>query len=189
MKKMITVLLFGAALAVTGCKKDDSTSSGTGTASGTAMKKPVAGTGTATASGTAAATGTASGTASGTAAPAAGGATGIAECDDYMAQMDAMGKCSKMPDASKAAMQQGADAIKQSVDAWKQAGSPDAAKAGLVQGCKLGADALKQSLSAIGLLVAFMALYIDNDGHGRMPSFRHAPRSHEADLFEPRSLV
>ena len=39
------------------------------------------------------------------------------------------------------------------------------------------------------LFVAFMALYIDNDGHGRMPSFRHAPRSHEADLFEPRSLV
>ena len=40
-----------------------------------------------------------------------------------------------------------------------------------------------------GLFVAFMAMYIDNDGHGRMPSFRHAPRSHEADLFEPRSLV
>ena len=39
------------------------------------------------------------------------------------------------------------------------------------------------------LFVAFMAMYIDNDGHRRMPSFRHAPRSHEADLFEPRSLV
>ena len=39
------------------------------------------------------------------------------------------------------------------------------------------------------LFVAFMAMYIDNDGHGRMPSFRQAPRSHEADLFEPRSLV
>ena len=32
-------------------------------------------------------------------------------------------------------------------------------------------------------------VFIDNDGYGRMPSFRHAPRSHEADLFEPRSLV
>jgi hypothetical protein len=39
------------------------------------------------------------------------------------------------------------------------------------------------------LFVAFLAVYIDNDGHGRMPAFRHPPRSHEADLFEPRSLV
>jgi hypothetical protein len=39
------------------------------------------------------------------------------------------------------------------------------------------------------LFVAFLAVYIDNDGHGQMPAFRHPPRSHEADLFEPRSLV
>ena len=39
------------------------------------------------------------------------------------------------------------------------------------------------------LFVAFMVVYIDNDGHGRMPEFRHPPRSHYADAFEPRSLV
>ncbi|MET1061060.1 MAG: hypothetical protein ABWX84_15775 [Nocardioides sp.] len=39
------------------------------------------------------------------------------------------------------------------------------------------------------LFVAFLAVFIDNDGHGRMPAFRHPPRSHEADAFEPRSLV
>jgi hypothetical protein len=39
------------------------------------------------------------------------------------------------------------------------------------------------------LFVAFMVVYIDNDGHGRMPEFRHPPRSHHADVFEPRTLV
>jgi hypothetical protein len=44
-------------------------------------------------------------------------------------------------------------------------------------------------LLVIALFTAFVTVFIDNDGYGRMPSFRHAPRSHEADLFEPRSLV
>ena len=41
-------------------------------------------------------------------------------------------------------------------------------------------------LLLLSLFVAFLTVYIDNDGHGRMPAFRHPPRSHEADLFEPR---
>ena len=36
---------------------------------------------------------------------------------------------------------------------------------------------------------AFMVAFIDNDGHGRMPAFRHPPRSHHADMFERRELV
>ena len=44
-------------------------------------------------------------------------------------------------------------------------------------------------LLATSLFVAFLVAYIDNDGHGRMPEVKHPLRSHEADLFEPRSLV
>lgn len=79
-----------------------------------------------------------------------GAATGIQECDDYAAALKKLGDCAKIPDASKQAMAQGADAVKQSVDAWKQAGSPEAAKAGLQQGCKAGADAIAQTLSSVG---------------------------------------
>jgi hypothetical protein len=58
----------------------------------------------------------------------------------------------------------------------------------------LDADSINAMIIAFLLLlaslfVAFMAVYIDNDGHGRMPAFRHPPRSHEADAFERRSLV
>ena len=44
-------------------------------------------------------------------------------------------------------------------------------------------------LLSAALYTAFMVVYIDNDGHGRLPTFRHPPRSHPADAFEPRSLV
>jgi hypothetical protein len=36
---------------------------------------------------------------------------------------------------------------------------------------------------------AFLATFIDNDGYGRLPAFRHPPRSHHADMFERRELV
>ena len=39
------------------------------------------------------------------------------------------------------------------------------------------------------LYAAFLAAFIDNDGHGRMPSFRHPPRSHYADMFERHEFV
>ena len=44
-------------------------------------------------------------------------------------------------------------------------------------------------LLSAALFTAFMVVYIDNDGHGRMPEVKHPLRSHHADAFEPRSLV
>ena len=37
--------------------------------------------------------------------------------------------------------------------------------------------------------LAFLIAFIDNDGHGRMPAFRHPPRSHHTDIFEHRTIV
>jgi hypothetical protein len=41
-------------------------------------------------------------------------------------------------------------------------------------------------LAAYGL---FLAAFIHNDGYGRRDGYRHPPRSHHPDIFEPHSSV
>jgi len=79
-----------------------------------------------------------------------GGVTGIVECDDYLHTLDVLQQCSKMPDAAKQGMGQAADAIKQSIDAWKQSGSGQAGHDALSESCKSGADAVRQAITAVG---------------------------------------
>jgi hypothetical protein len=69
-----------------------------------------------------------------------GGEIGVAECDEYITKMRAC--LDKMPAEAKAATQQG---FEQSIAAWKQAASNEAAKAGLATGCKSALDALAQN--------------------------------------------
>ena len=69
-----------------------------------------------------------------------GGEIGVAECDEYVTKMRAC--LDKMPAEAKAASQSG---FEQSINAWKQAASNEAAKPGLASACKSALDALAQN--------------------------------------------
>ena len=69
-----------------------------------------------------------------------GGEIGVAECDEYVTKMRAC--LDKMPAEAKAASQSG---FEQSINAWKQAASNEASKAGLASACKSALDALAQN--------------------------------------------
>jgi hypothetical protein len=74
-------------------------------------------------------------------APApAGDSIGIAECDDYVTKMRAC--IEKMPAEVQAATKSSFD---QSIAAWKQAATNEAAKSGVQTACKTAADALAQN--------------------------------------------
>ena len=88
---------------------------------------------------------------------AAGGSTDFAEiqgippsCEDYRQTLMKLSNCSKFPEASRKAL---ADGWKAMTDAWKMTSSntvpPEAVKA-MDDGCKQGADALKQAGTAMG---------------------------------------
>ncbi len=79
------------------------------------------------------------------AAPAAGGTavtTGVEECDKLIEQYM---KCDKLPQQSRDAFMQGAEAWKKSIEA-----GGDAAKTALADSCKQAAEASKQALAAVG---------------------------------------
>jgi len=80
-----------------------------------------------------------------TAAPAAGN-TGIAECDEYRAEVEKLAKCDKIPQQARDAMKQGFDSASA---AWKDlASAPKEAKDAAASACKSGTDAVKQALAA-----------------------------------------
>jgi hypothetical protein len=81
-----------------------------------------------------------------TAAAPAGGSTGIAECDDYRAEMEKIAKCDKIPQQARDTMKQGFDAASA---AWKDlASAPKEAKDAAASACKSAADAAKTALAA-----------------------------------------
>lgn len=67
-----------------------------------------------------------------------------AECNDYKAAIEKLSTCDKMPKESRDAMK---SAFDQASTSW--AGLPAEAKASLATACKAGADAVKQSASAM----------------------------------------
>jgi hypothetical protein len=79
--------------------------------------------------------------------PAEGGgaaaSTGIPECDEYRAAVEALGKCDKIPEATRKQMK---DAFDQAAGAW--ASLPAEGKAAAATGCKTAADATKQAAAA-----------------------------------------
>jgi hypothetical protein len=84
-------------------------------------------------------------------APAAGGeASGIAECDAYMATFDKYMACDKVPQQAKDASKQGVDAMKQGWAMLKDPNVPAESKKAAADACKAGEDALKQSATALG---------------------------------------
>ena len=121
MRKFLFVLSF-AALAMVGCKKEGEMAPATETKKEPMMAEEAK-----------------KDTPAEAAAPS-GGEIGIAECDEYVTKMRAC--LEKMPAEAKAATQQG---FEQSITAWKQAASNEAAKAGLASGCKSALDALAQN--------------------------------------------
>ena len=84
-------------------------------------------------------------------APAGGGAaaaTGLAECDAYIAAVEKFVTCDTVPQASRDATKQGLDGMKA---AWGDtAGMPEEAKKAANDSCKQATDALKQGASAMG---------------------------------------
>ncbi len=77
---------------------------------------------------------------------AAGDGTGVPECDDYINKYMSCLK-DKVPEANRAAMEQGLNTMK---DAWKKAAETEAGKAGLANACKMAMDAASKSMEAFG---------------------------------------
>ena|SRR5687768_849981 len=69
-----------------------------------------------------------------------GDSIGVPECDEYATKMRAC--LDKMPAETQAASKTG---FEQSMAAWKQAASNEAAKPGLASACKAALDALAQN--------------------------------------------
>jgi hypothetical protein len=75
--------------------------------------------------------------------PASGDKVGVAECDDYIAKMEAC--LSKLPAAAK---QQYDMAFAQTRKQWRDAATNPQTKAALAQGCKAATDAAKTSMKS-----------------------------------------
>lgn len=77
------------------------------------------------------------------------GPTGIAACDDYVALTAAFGRCDKIPEHMKAAI---AESIEQLRPAWEDLDedSDPTAREAAELGCAAGAQALLQSMAAMG---------------------------------------
>lgn len=71
---------------------------------------------------------------------------GVPECDEYIGKYTSCIK-DKIPEANRAAMEQGLNTMK---DAWKKAAETEAGKAGLANACKMAMDAAKKSMGAFG---------------------------------------
>ena len=71
-----------------------------------------------------------------------GDSVGVAECDEYIAKLDAC--MSKVPEAQRAMVKTNLDTMRKT---WKEAASTPQGKAGLTTGCKAALDAAKQSYS------------------------------------------
>jgi hypothetical protein len=72
----------------------------------------------------------------------AGDKVGVAECDEYIAKLDAC--MSKVPEAQRAMVKTNLDTMRKT---WKDAASTPQGKAGLATGCKAALDSAKQSYS------------------------------------------
>ncbi len=95
-------------------------------------------------------TGTANTSAKAAASPAAATASagekiGVAECDEYIAKVEAC--LAKVPAAGQPAVKSSLDAMRTS---WKQAASTPQGKAGLAAGCKAALDQAKSNYAAYG---------------------------------------
>ena len=75
-----------------------------------------------------------------------GFSVGVPECDDYINKYTGCLK-DKIPEASRGAMEQGLNTMK---EAWKKAAETEAGKAGLANACKMALDAAKKSMGAFG---------------------------------------
>jgi hypothetical protein len=84
--------------------------------------------------------------------PPAGGAaaTGVPECDEYIAAVEKLMTCDKIPQAARDAQKQGLDAMKQGWSTLADPNTPPEAKKAAADGCKTAVDAVKQSASAAG---------------------------------------
>ena len=85
-----------------------------------------------------------------TTAPTTAAATGIAECDAYLAAFDKFNACDKVPAATKDASKTSIDQMKASWSSLKDPSTPEASKKAAADACKAANDALAQSAKALG---------------------------------------
>jgi hypothetical protein len=142
MKKLSTmfaVLLFGTVIAASGCKKDEAKKDDKAAKKPDEKKpdeakpdeakpdeaKPTEGGG--------------------------GAATGLAECDAYVAAVEAYMKCDKVPQEARDGAKSGIEAMKQG---WGDTSAmPEEAKKQTNDACKQATDALKQGATAMGCTI------------------------------------
>jgi hypothetical protein len=77
-------------------------------------------------------------------------ATGVAECDSYVATLEKYSKCDKIEAAAKEATLKGADAIKASFASLKDPAVTPEVKKAAADGCKSAEDAVKTAWTAAG---------------------------------------
>lgn len=150
MKKLVTVLSLGAFLAVAsaGCKKKDEAAPAPAPAPAEKKMdeaaKPTAA--------PAAPSGEAKPAEGAAAAPAAAGSTGIAACDEYVAAMDKLSKCDKVPAEAAKGMQAGLEAAKTQWAALAAAPADQQAtmKTAAEGACKTAAEGVKTALTGAG---------------------------------------
>ncbi len=83
-------------------------------------------------------------------APAAAGATGIPECDSYLATAEKYAKCDKLPKDQVAAQMQALEAAKTGWAALKDPAVPADSKKAAADACKQSDDAMKAAWTQAG---------------------------------------
>ena len=69
-----------------------------------------------------------------------------AECNDYKAAVEKLASCDKLPAASRDALKQSYETLSKT---WANVPADDAGKKAMTDGCKAGADAIKNSAAKI----------------------------------------
>ena len=133
-KKIFAPCALACALLLTACGSSDNTASTNNASATNANKTTTTTTPTSTPTTTSNPTTTAS-----------GGKTGVAECDDYLAKLEAC--LGKLPAAAKTQYEK---SLEQNRKAWQDAASTPQGKAGLAAGCKAATDAIRQPMKGFG---------------------------------------
>jgi hypothetical protein len=142
LKKIFVPLMLSVAcgLLLTACGGSDTTSTTNNTSNTTAANKTTT---TTTTTSTPSTTTTTTTSTPATTTPVSGDKVGVAECDDYIAKMEAC--LSKLPGAAK---EQYEKAFDQTRKAWRDAAANPQSKAALAQGCKAATDSAKASMKS-----------------------------------------
>lgn len=149
MKKLATLigtLALASTISLTGCKKKDEAAKEPAATEATKPAEPAAAEPAKPAEPAAAPAGDTAAPAAAPAGDTAAAGDLPAECAEYKAGLEKLAACDKLPAAAKDGYKNAWSAVETSL---KAASTPET-KAGVAQGCKSAADALKTAASAAG---------------------------------------